>query len=104
MDSRFENSSAAEAFLKNHGHSADDLPAQSCLQRLLREMEQGLAGEGMIPMLPSFLSADIRLAPNTRCWILDAGGTNLRSASAFFDEAGKCHIEQLRVIPMPGTE
>lgn len=94
----------AEAFLKKHNHSADELPKGECLQRLLREMEQGLAGEGIIPMLPSFLSTDIRPAPNERCWILDAGGTNLRSASAFFDDAGKCHIEQLRVIPMPGAE
>lgn len=93
-----------EAFLKKHHHSAEDLPAEECLQRLLGEMEQGLAGEGMIPMLPSFLSTDIRPAANEPCWILDAGGTNLRSASAYFDEAGQCHMDSLRVIPMPGTE
>lgn len=93
-----------EAFLKEHHHSEAELPSEECLQRLLQEMEQGLAGEGMLPMLPSFLSTDIHPATNTRCWILDAGGTNLRSASAFFDDAGKCHIEHLRVIPMPGTE
>ena len=104
MGSRYENSSVAETFLKKHGHSADELPAEECLQRLLQEMEQGLAGEGMIPMLPSFLSTDIHPAPNERCWILDAGGTNLRSASAYFDEAGQCHIEALWVMPMPGTD
>jgi len=96
--------SVAAAFLKKHKHSADDLPSALCLQELLREMEHGLAGDSSIPMLPSFLSTDIHPVCNERCWILDAGGTNLRSASAYFDEAGKCHIEQLVVIPMPGTD
>lgn len=94
----------AKDFLTGHHQSIDQLAAEKCLQSLLADMEKGLAGKGVIPMLPSYLSPDIHPVPGERCWVLDAGGTNLRSASAYFDEAGKCHIEELRVIPMPGTE
>lgn len=96
--------SAANTFLKKHNQSIEQLFAEECLQLLLTDMEIGLAGEGLIPMLPSYLTPDIHPIPGERCWVLDAGGTNLRSASAYFDEGGKCHIEELRVIPMPGTE
>ncbi len=95
---------AAEEFLRKHHNSVTQISSESCLQVLLTDMERGLAGEGLIPMLPSYLTPDIQPIPGEQCWVLDAGGTNLRSASAYFDERGKCHIEQLRVIPMPGTE
>lgn len=94
----------ANAFLKKYNQSAAQISAEACLQRLLTQMERGLAGEGLIPMLPSYLSTDICVVPGERCWVLDAGGTNLRSASACFDESGKCRIEDLRVVPMPGTQ
>lgn len=94
----------ADAFLTKHNQSMSQLSAESSLQLLLTDMEMGLAGEGLIPMLPSYLTPEIHPIPGERCWVLDAGGTNLRSASAYFDENGACHIEQLRVIPMPGTE
>lgn len=95
---------AAEEFLRKHHNSVTQILSESCLQVLLTDMERGLAGEGLIPMLPSYLAPDIHPVAGEGCWVLDAGGTNLRSASAYFDEAGKCHIEELRVIPMPGTD
>ncbi len=95
---------AAEEFLRKHHNSVTQILPESCLQVLLTDMERGLAGEGLIPMLPSYLTPDIHPVAGEGCWVLDAGGTNLRSASAYFDEAGKCHIEELRVIPMPGTK
>lgn len=95
---------AAEDFLKKHHNSVTQISPELCLQVLLTDMEKGLAGEGLIPMLPSYLTPDIQPAAGERCWVLDAGGTNLRSACAYFDEMGQCHIEQLRMIPMPGTE
>lgn len=96
--------STVNAFLTKHNQSVDQICAESCLRQLLADMEKGLAGEGLIPMLPSYLTPDIHPVPGERCWVLDAGGTNLRSACAYFDENGKCHIEGLQVIPMPGTE
>ena len=91
-------------FLTAHTLCPEQIPAEECLAKLLQDMEQGLQGRGQIPMLPSYLSASARPPRNTRCCVLDAGGTNLRSALAVFDEDGTCHIQNLRQGPMPGTQ
>ena len=91
-------------FLQTHLLCPEQLDAQAALSRLIADMERGLRGEGNIPMLPSYLPADIPLPKNTACRVLDAGGTNLRSARAVFDESGVCRIESLTKFPMPGTE
>lgn len=91
-------------FLMAHTLCPSQIPAEECLQRLLAEMEQGLRGEGQIPMLPSYLSASTTPPRNSQCCVLDAGGTNLRAALAVFDEHGECRIQNLRRSPMPGTQ
>lgn len=91
-------------FLRAHGSAPDQIPGEACLGELLEQMDLGLAGQGNIPMLPSYLSTDIRPQPGDRCCVLDAGGTNLRTALAWFDPDGQCHLEDLRVSRMPGTE
>ncbi len=91
-------------FLHAHLLCPEQLDAQAALGQLLEAMGQGLRGQGNIPMLPSYLPADIPLPKNTACRVLDAGGTNLRSGRAVFDSQGYCRIENLTKIPMPGTE
>lgn len=91
-------------FMYIHGASPEQVAARECLSRLLDAMEQGLAGHGNIPMLPSYLPGRIPVIPGARCCVLDAGGTNLRTAAASFDADGKCHLEGLRKCRMPGTE
>lgn len=90
-------------FLHSHGSTPDQISARECLQALLADMDRGLKGEGNIPMLPSFLSAQIQPERDTYCCVLDAGGTNLRTALARFDGQRKCHLENIRVCQMPGT-
>lgn len=90
-------------FLIKHTLCPGQIPAEDCLTGLLSAMEQGLRGEGNIPMLPAYLSAATPAPRNVSCCVLDAGGTNLRSAKAVFDAAGICRIENIRQIPMPGT-
>lgn len=90
-------------FLHTHLLCPEQLDAEAALSRLLEAMEKGLRGEGNIPMLPSYLPGDIPRPKNTACRVLDAGGTNLRSARAVFDESGHCRIEDLIRVPMPGT-
>lgn len=80
------------------------IPGQECLRQLLKEMEQGLAGKGNIPMIPSYLPMDITAQPNVPCCVLDAGGTNLRVAKAVFDEKGQCSFSLLTKNAMPGTQ
>lgn len=91
-------------FMAAHSALPEQIPARDCLTALLNEMEQGLAGNGNIPMLPSYLSTPIPVEPGASCCVLDAGGTNLRTALATFDADGRCHLEGIRVQRMPGTD
>ena len=93
-----------ERFIARHGLSPDSIDGPGCLQRLLREMDLGLAGEGNIPMIPSYLSLDTRPVPEEPCCVLDAGGTNLRIARAVFEKNGGCILEGLEKTAMPGTQ
>lgn len=90
-------------FMCNHGALAEQIPDRESLCALLKDMERGLAGKGNIPMLPSYLSADISVPAGAACAVLDAGGTNLRTARAVLGERG-WRLENLTRRPMPGTE
>ena len=90
-------------FLIRHRATPEQIHAEDSLSKLLKDMALGLSGQGNIPMLPSYLSPAISVPPGARCCVLDAGGTNLRTALAVFDETGNCRLEQLRKQPMPGT-
>ena len=92
-----------QAFLTAHNAAPEQIPAKESLALLLEDMNQGLSGQGNIPMLPSYLSPDISIVPGARCCVLDAGGTTLRTARAVFDADGSCRLEQLTSGPMPGT-
>lgn len=93
-----------QEFLYNHNAAPEQIHAEESLAALLEDMEHGLSGEGNIPMLPSYLSPAISVPAGEHCCVLDAGGTNLRTARATFDENGTCHLEHLVRQPMPGTE
>ena len=92
-----------QEFMHRHGAAAEQIDETAALSRLMQEMELGLAGEGKIPMLPSYLSAEAEIPAGSSCAVLDAGGTNLRTARAVFDEKGSCHLTELKKRPMPGT-
>ena len=89
-------------FMKDRHALADDIDGISCLKELLRQMDEGLAGRGPIPMLPSYLGCDIPVAEGAVCAVLDAGGTNLRTARAVFS-GGSWKLEGLTKQAMPGT-
>ena len=91
-------------FLTAHNAAPEQIDAAESLSALLEDMALGLSGRGNIPMLPSYLTPDISVAPGDRCCVLDAGGTNLRTALAVFEGDGSCRLEGLEKIPMPGTE
>ena len=91
-------------FIDKYDLSPEKIPGQACLTDLCRQMEWGLAGKGVIPMVPSYLPLAVQPVPGSRCCIMDAGGTNLRWASAEFDKAGNCQISDLCKTAMPGTK
>lgn len=90
-------------YIERYGLSPEGIDGEICLAALLDAMEQGLAGHGNIPMIPSYLSLDTRPQPGGSCCVLDAGGTNLRSARAEFDSRGNCRLGNITKVPMPGT-
>lgn len=90
-------------FMRKHGALAEQIRGREALGALLEAMDRGLAGEGNIPMLPSYLSPGISVPADGVCCVLDAGGTNLRTALARFDADGTCRLERLTKQPMPGT-
>lgn len=86
-----------------HGAAAEQISGESCLAALLEQMDEGLAGRGRIPMLPSYLSTGIEVPEGAVCCVADAGGTNLRTARAVYD-GGAWRLEGLEKTAMPGTE
>lgn len=91
-------------FLTSHHAAPEQINGPECLSRLLEDMELGLSGRGNIPMLPSYLSPAIPVPSGGQCCVLDAGGTNLRTALAVFDKKGNCRLDHLTKQPMPGTQ
>ena len=85
-----------------HSAAPEQIDAPACLEKLLEQMEAGLSGRGRIPMLPSYLSTRIAAPEGAVCPVMDAGGTNLRTARAGLEE-GKWHLVELEKTAMPGT-
>lgn len=93
-----------QSFLNAHKASPEQIQGAEGLSALLEDMALGLAGGGNIPMIPSYLTPEIFVPAGARCCVLDAGGTNLRTALAVFQHDGTCRLEGLQKQPMPGTE
>lgn len=92
-----------QELMLRHGAAPEQIDAQGCLADLLAQMDLGLAGRGRIPMLPSYLGTDIEVPEGAVCCVADAGGTNLRTARAVYDN-GHWYLEGLEKTAMPGTE
>ena len=89
-------------WMARHGAGPEGIDGAACLEALMVQMLEGLAGRGRIPMLPSYLSTDIRVSEGAACCVMDAGGTNLRTARAAYRN-GAWELEQLEKTAMPGT-
>lgn len=87
--------------MRRHGAAAEQIDGARALAALLEQMEQGLAGHGRLPMLPSYLGTEIAVPDGAVCCVLDAGGTNLRTARAVY--ADGWHLEDMEKTAMPGT-
>ena len=95
----------AKQFLHIHGQSADDIDIGASLEELNRQMKLGLRGEGGLPMIPTYLDPDrADIVKSSKRILIDAGGTNFRSALGYFDADGKVRIEDLRKTGMPASD
>lgn len=95
----------AKEFLKKHGMRVQDIDREKLLEAFQKEMAAGLRGEpSSLMMIPSFISIDQPVKTDTPIVVLDAGGTNLRTAVVKFDQKGNADIGSFYKRAMPGTQ
>ena len=92
----------AEDYLIRHGMLDPAFEIQACAERMRSEMERGLRGEpSSYPMIPTYLKTEGSIPEEQSVAVIDAGGTNFRSALACFRN-GSCELKHLRKAGMPG--
>ncbi len=92
-------------FLKRNGIDVGGIDRKALLQRFIKEMDEGLAGRpSSLYMIPSYITLERPVKTDTPVVVLDAGGTNLRSAVVTIDSTGKAQITSFNKGRMPGTQ
>ena len=82
--------SRLEEFLIRYGMLDPDFDILKCAEKMCAEMKKGLSGEqSSYPMIPTFLKTTGNIPEREYVAVIDAGGTNFRSALAHF-ENGRC--------------
>ena len=92
-----------ERFLLQTGMLDPSFSVQDCAASMCAEMRRGLKGEpSSYPMIPTYLRTAGVIPEDRYAVVIDAGGTNFRSALAHF-HGGQCIIEHSRKTMMPGV-
>jgi len=91
-----------EEFLKANGFvAAAEIDRSGLIATFLSEMEKGLKGEpSSLRMIPTYVGVDGHIPQGSKAAVLDAGGTNFRSAIVSIPPT----IEDKKNQPMPGTK
>jgi hexokinase len=83
----------------------EDIDIDKSCSSFLEEMQKGLAGEdSSLQMIPTYIETGKDVPTNEPVIVVDAGGTNFRVATAYFDQNKKPVLENFRSYSMPGTE
>jgi len=92
-------------FLSRHRLLAQQYNVQEILAAFMDEMEKGLAGQkSSLAMIPSYVPVPAVAPRDEKIIVLDAGGTNFRTALIMFDRNSVPQIESLTHHSMPGIE
>jgi hexokinase len=92
-------------FLKAYQMDHLDVDFEKNLNDFLEEMGRGLAGQkSSLEMIPTYIEVGADAPVDKRVIVIDAGGTNFRVATVYFDHQKKAVIENLRLFKMPGVE
>ena len=91
-----------EEFLEENGFVvAEKIDRQGMISTFLSEMEKGLKGEpSSLRMIPSYVGVNGRIPEGSKAAVLDAGGTNFRSAIVSIPP----QVEDKKNQPMPGAK
>ena len=93
-------------FLKLHNESAEQIDAKTSIDLFLEQMKAGLQGNGGLPMIPTYL-LDVdrsKIKTGVKRIVIDAGGTNFRSAIGYFNENGEAVLSDLKNTMMPALD
>ncbi len=92
-------------FLTSTGMEYSNIDIDANVRIFLAEMEKGLRGvHSSLEMLPTYIEVDKPIPINERVIVLDAGGTNFRVASFYFNTEKKPVIEKYKKYSMPGMK
>lgn len=95
----------AKQFLMAHNQSTHNIHCDEMLNDYLQQMKLGLSGQGSIPMIPTYLTdIDRSKIKGGKRILIDAGGTNFRSALGYFDAEGNVVLEKLQKTIMPASD
>ena len=90
-------------FLEKYGMHYADIDLEGQLKLFTEEMVNGLEGrQSSLKMYPTFIEFNNKIPKNKPVIVLDAGGTNLRSAVFYFDADKKPVVSKYRQTLMPG--
>ena len=91
-----------EEFLEENGFAvAAKIDRQGMISTFLSEMEKGLRGEASsLRMIPTYVGVDGKIPQGAKAAVLDAGGTNFRSAIVSIPPK----VEDKKNQPMPGAK
>lgn len=93
-------------FMSKYAMSSQQIDIEENARKFLAEMRRRLNGEEdcSLRMIPTYFSPADSITPNKPVIVLDAGGTNLRVASVWFDENNGVHIEDEKSSLMLGMQ
>ena len=91
-------------FLRRHAMSPETVCPSRDAAAMTAEMERGLAGEkSSLPMIPTYIRSEGAIPKGQSVAVIDAGGTNFRSALVTFTDGGY-RTEFVSKRKMPGVE
>jgi len=100
-----ETKDKVKHFLKDNEMYYEDIDMDACCDIFIEEMQAGLEGkDSSLAMIPTYIEAGKDIPAGKPVIVLDAGGTNFRVATVYFDETGNSVIENFIQKPMPGLD
>jgi len=92
-------------FLKDNEMYYEDIDMEACCDIFRLEMQAGLKGQdSSLAMIPTYIEVGKDIPAGKPVIVLDAGGTNFRVATVYFNETGKSVVENYVQKPMPGLD
>lgn len=91
-------------FLRTYNMNPEHFDIEESSTLFLNEMDKGLFNSNAaLMMIPTYIETEVDIPLREPVIVLDAGGTNFRTATVRFDKPGIPIITKYHKFPMPGT-